>query len=130
MEKKRTDYLIKRIYKLLMNDTGDLIIRLKKIHDPSVYGMCWSWLGVIHIDPRKELLPTLIHEALHMLYPEWCETIVLRSEKSICYKMSDRQYANLLVRFADYLVRIGLADRKETNGNHNRKRKEVPQVRS
>jgi hypothetical protein len=40
----------------------------------------------VFIDPRqrpKTYMGTLIHEKLHLLFPEWSETKVLRIEKEI-----------------------------------------------
>jgi len=126
MEKKQADYFLRRVYKLLESDDGDLIFRLKKIRDEKgarVCGKCWTLLGVIHVDPRKELLPTTVHEALHMLYPEWSETKIKNAERGISHNMSERQYANLLVKLADYFVRMGFADRKVTTNDDDKARR-------
>ena len=121
MEKNRSKYLLARINKLLYENNAELVIRLAKIHHlQHARGLSWYTLGIIHVDPRKELLPTTIHEALHMIYPLWSETKIAKAERGICHKMSERQFANLLVRLADYLVRVGFANRRSSNGNERR----------
>ena len=61
----------------------------KPVHDTDgVVGQCWPWTGdhVIEIDPRQcpsEYLDTLIHEALHELFPKSKETKILNSGTSV-----------------------------------------------
>jgi len=57
----------------------------------------------ITIDYRKELIPTLIHEIMHCLHPDWCETKVLTKEREVVNAMSLRQCKNILRRFSSYL---------------------------
>jgi hypothetical protein len=69
-----------------------------------------GWHGFIHfdevsavvkLDHRKELFPTIIHEAMHFIYPEWSEEKVLRKEAMIVNALSERQVRNVIKRFAD-----------------------------
>ena len=48
------------------------------------------------LDPRKELIPTLIHESLHYFYPEASEAWVLTMESKIVSKLSPRQVRNII----------------------------------
>lgn len=45
-------------------------------------GIC-EWDDGIKIDPRKQLIPTIIHEVLHDLYPKDWEGTILRLESKI-----------------------------------------------
>jgi hypothetical protein len=74
----------------------------KPVHDTDgVVGQCWPGTGdhIIEIDPKqcpKEYLDTLIHEAVHELFPRMREKIVLHTGTSL---------ANLLWRLGYRRVR-------------------------
>jgi len=61
----------------------------KMVHDTDgVVGQCWPGTGdhVIEIDPRqcpKEYLDTLIHEALHEVFPRAFERTILNAGTSV-----------------------------------------------
>jgi len=57
----------------------------------------------IALDHRDALVPTLIHEFIHYLNPDMCESKVLEMEKAIIQRLTDRQIRNILKRFADVL---------------------------
>lgn len=59
--------------------------QLKKLRG-SVHGYC-DWDEIV-IDYRKEFIPTIIHEVIHLLNPDWCETNVLYAEKQILKNIS------------------------------------------
>ena len=50
---------------------------------------------VIRLDPQTKILPVLIHETLHLIYPDWTEKRVLREEARIASRLSNRQYRKL-----------------------------------
>jgi len=50
----------------------------------------------ITVDYRRELLPTLIHEFIHHIHPDWSETRVLRLESRTINSLSKRQVKNIL----------------------------------
>jgi hypothetical protein len=74
----------------------------KPLHDTDgVVGQCWPGTGdfIIEIDPRqcpKEYLDTLVHEAVHELFPRMQERTVLKAGTTI---------ANLLWRLGYRRVR-------------------------
>ena len=58
---------------------------------------CGEQLGnAIYLHPRQDILSTTIHEALHLIYPEWSEGKVIRVESSICKALSISQFKDLL----------------------------------
>lgn len=54
----------------------------------------------VSLDPRANIIPTLIHEALHYFYPDATETWVLRMESTIVRGLSERQIRNIIRRLA------------------------------
>lgn len=75
--------------KLMTDNRGEILYELNPTH--------------IHLDPRDELVPTLIHEALHYFHPEASEEWVLRMEKKIVSKLSERQMRNIIRRLANLI---------------------------
>lgn len=57
----------------------------------------------IYIDYRKECISTLIHEILHYLHSDWCETKVIHEEIKIMNALSLRQIKTILKRFSQIL---------------------------
>lgn len=54
-------------------------------------------LETITIDYRKEIIPTLIHEFIHHLHNDWCETKVVAKEKEIMSVLEPKHVHNLIV---------------------------------
>ncbi len=55
----------------------------------------------IVMDPRGQLLPTFIHECLHLAYPSWSEERVLKTEEELVKQLSPKQWQNLLIKLAN-----------------------------
>lgn len=105
MAKSRTEIqsFVRKLYRFL--DQGH-DIQFKKLRD---------YRGYIHYDPesvdtaavtldhRDKLLSTMIHEAIHYIYPEYTECQVLLLEREIVNGLSDRQVKNIIKRFANAL---------------------------
>ena len=51
---------------------------------------------VIVIDPRKELLPSLIHEFIHKMYEEYPESLVKKCESKIINSLTIKQFKNII----------------------------------
>ena len=68
---------------------------LKKLK--KVQGWC-EWDSII-IDYRKELIPTLIHECIHLLEPSWSEAQVAYAEKRIINTITIDDVIQLLMFF-------------------------------
>ncbi|OGY50089.1 MAG: hypothetical protein A3J65_04320 [Candidatus Buchananbacteria bacterium RIFCSPHIGHO2_02_FULL_45_11b] len=58
-------------------------------------------VAAIYLDPENQVLPTFIHECLHVLYPEWKESRILMAEKRIFNSLNEKQIKNLLARLND-----------------------------
>jgi hypothetical protein len=50
----------------------------------------------IHLDPRDEVISTLVHETLHYFYPEASEEWILSMEDGIVKKLTHRQVRNII----------------------------------
>lgn len=57
----------------------------------------------VTLDHSRQLVPTLIHEAIHYIYPEFSETQVLVMEREIVSGLTDRQVRNIIKKFANVL---------------------------
>lgn len=84
--------IIKKINKL---PKGFIILKKLRV----VHGWCDLENDCIEIDYRKELIPTLIHEMLHYMYPYWSETKVISNEKAIINNMTEFDVVILLKTF-------------------------------
>jgi hypothetical protein len=78
-------------------------IEFKKM--PATHGAIWpeEYPTKMLLNPKGEMFTTIIHEALHYMNPEWCETQVIREEIRIVDKLTDRQVRNIIKRFAKAL---------------------------
>lgn len=88
LSKKKCDMLIQECIDLVKKQDPKFFI-LKKLK--GAMGVCyWEW---IELDPRKNFLPTAIHECLHYLYEDWSETMILYAESRI---MNQVEYVKLM----------------------------------
>lgn len=58
----------------------------KKLGREKAYGMVLHPSKKIYIDPRqkpKSYLGTLIHERLHVMFPDWSEAKIKKAEKDL-----------------------------------------------
>lgn len=67
-----------------------------------VHGYC-EWEEGIRLDYRKDLIPTIIHECIHLLNLEWTETQVSYCEKRIVNTITPDDVARLLMIFVKKL---------------------------
>lgn len=89
----------RELYKLFREKPG--IFHVKKLK--SARGYCHTTIERIELDYRDEIISTLLHEALHFLYPDMSEDQVLRNEKDLINNLSPRQVRNIIKRFAHIL---------------------------
>ncbi len=69
---------------------------LKKLK--GVHGWC-EWEDGIILDYRKDFIPTIIHECIHLLEPNWSESQVIYSEKRVINSISEDEVGLLLMVF-------------------------------
>lgn len=91
--------LYNRIIKLVKKSDFNFF-KLKKLR--GAMGYC-EWEKGIILDYRRELVPTLIHECIHYLEPEWSESKVLYSEKRVVNVIDSKQITKLLKLFIQCL---------------------------
>lgn len=66
----------------------------RKLGRHNAVGLAWD-TNHIEIDPRqssKEYLGTLIHEQLHLMFPEWSEKEIVKAEKKLCNLLWKQNY--------------------------------------
>jgi len=91
--RKEMNRFIRRFYYLIRHHSDQIYFqRLSR----NVYGYYDYGTGDITVDYRKEMVPTLIHEAIHHWHLDWSENAVLKEEKEIVNSLTSRQYKNIL----------------------------------
>lgn len=99
MKKSEVNQFTRKLYKLF---NSGIEIEFQKM--PKHRGLIWIEESpmVIQLDPSQEIIPTLIHETCHALYPRLKEAEILEKERRLMDALTDRQIKNILKR----LVRI------------------------
>lgn len=90
--KKEAIEFFVRILKCINKQKKGFFI-LKKLR--GVHGYC-EWEDGILLDYRKELVPTIIHECIHLLEPDWAEAKVMYTERRIINAITDDDVKILL----------------------------------
>lgn len=101
MNKKDIYAFTRKVYKCLKD--ADFIIELANLR--GVHGYYYHGKSHIQINPKKEVLSTLVHEFVHHFNPEWSETKVLKEESRIMARLSYRQMINLIIALGEALKR-------------------------
>jgi hypothetical protein len=101
MTKRETYAFTRKVYKCLKNP--DFTLRLRTMRD--FHGLCFMGDNRIQLNPRGEILSTLIHEFVHEFNHKWSETKVLKAESAIMRQLSHRQMINLMRAMVDALDR-------------------------
>jgi len=84
---------IHKIYAVLKDE--DILFKFKKLQH-NYNGVYDPENEEILIDFRGYFIPTIIHESLHIIYPEWKENEVLKEEKRLVNLLSQKQVANII----------------------------------
>lgn len=103
MNKNQVGYYLRRIYRLLRDDQSPIILR--KFNSIKIDGVIHAVHGkaeetTIWLNPKGEMLSTVIHECLHVLYPKWSHPKIKKYEAQIFNQLTNRQLKNLLLRLA------------------------------
>jgi hypothetical protein len=106
---KKASYYLRRIYKLLQDE--ETILRLRNFKG-NLEGVAISEAQYMAVDPRRSFGATVIHECLHILYPDKpldcsdheCSKWVRRTEEGIVNALSERQWKNLYFRLGNKLM--------------------------
>lgn len=99
LSKKECIKIYDKIINLIITADTDFF-KLQKLK--GVMGYC-AWEDGIMLDYRRELIPTLIHECIHYMYPDWSETQVLYAEKRIINTINLVQVIKLIKCFANII---------------------------
>lgn len=89
----------RELYKLFREKPN--IFHVKKLK--SARGYCHTTIERIELDYRDEIISTLLHEAIHFLYPDMSEEQVLKNEHELINTLSPRQVRNIIKRFGAIL---------------------------
>jgi hypothetical protein len=98
--KKATYQITKKLYRLMRNHSDH--IHFQKLYS-NVYGSYNDDTKEIRVDYRRDIIPTLIHEALHHWYPDWNETKVRQHESFIINALTQRQIRNIIKVIAEII---------------------------
>ena len=99
LTKKESLELFERVVDVIKKQKGGFFT-FKKLK--GVHGYC-EWEDGIILDYRKDLIPTIIHECIHLLEPEWTEAKVLYTESRIVNCISEDDVVRLLLHFVKKL---------------------------
>lgn len=102
MADRHTTYL-KRIQRFIKRPNVKFLIHGIPIKNE--HGFCLTYSNpkdpiLIILDPRKEFIPTLIHECLHGMYPKYKERKVKTLEAFIMKRITSNQVVELLRTFS------------------------------
>lgn len=100
MTKNQVKYRLQKLYRFL--EDGH-IIEFKRMKFYRGFIVTHKYPTVVQLDYTDKLFPTLIHEFLHYIHPDWCESKILRAEREFVAKLTDRQIRNILKKFAESL---------------------------
>lgn len=101
MNKKDIYVFTRKAYKRLKDD--DFTFRFANLR--GLHGLCDIGDKRIQLNPKGEILNTLVHEILHDVNPDWSETKVLKEESRIMARLSYRQMINLILALGEALKR-------------------------
>lgn len=73
-------------------------------------------LRIIRLDPRKDCLPTLIHEVIHALEPDWTEEQVVTREDWLANRLTVNEWKVLLEILNSKINRAPAKKRKLRGG--------------
>jgi hypothetical protein len=91
------------LFKKILNHIGKMPnghFKLMKMR--GVCGTC-EWEEGIKLDYRKPIIPTLVHEILHDMYPDNREDWVLRLESKVIQVINTRDIYLLMKKFLNKL---------------------------
>jgi len=97
-------YLLKRMRSLLRNSDVYFIIA-RELHPWNGYNFNYAGDWFIALSPYDDLLPTAVHELLHLLHYGAMESEVRAMERQLVLLMSNAQHRNLLISITDHFWR-------------------------
>ena len=113
-KKKEFALYLKKIHALLKRDEINICIKRMKTKEGA------SSLFNIWLNPDYNLISVLIHECLHIIYPQKKEKWVLKKEKFIFNRLSGIQIKKLLIFLGDVLIKSNNIKSKKTKKTESR----------
>jgi len=55
--------------------------------------------NIIRVNPKMDVVPTIIHEAIHLLFPEVKEKDVVKAEENLMKRLTKKQCVTILRAF-------------------------------
>ena len=108
MTKAQADRFLHWLYKFIKNRTT--FIRFKFLDENTLA----EYLAYniddevdiydIPIDPTGPILVSIIHEGLHVLYPDKEEEVIVEMTMEVAGHLTEKQYRNLLVRLTEEIL--------------------------
>lgn len=89
-----------KLYKFLNEGHN---FKFQKMKDMRGHIVTYRNPTTVYIDPRDQIISTLIHETLHYFHPEESEQWILEMEFKIVNKLSERQIRNIIKRWASVI---------------------------
>jgi len=93
LTKKKANYILQRIYCVIRE--GEVSLVFSK--DLGTWSGLLSGKHII-VHPCRKVLSTMVHEFLHLLYPDAMESKVYKWEREMMLLLTDRQLENLACR--------------------------------
>lgn len=101
MRKKQIYAFTASLYRKLRNPK--FVVKLYR--DKKSRGQYWTDRNRIDLDPRNEIISTLIHEVSHAIWPKLTENQIIAKENEIIHKLSHKQIANIVYELGVALKR-------------------------
>ncbi len=96
LSKRNADRWLHRLYQRIRQ--GEVVVRISRAISPN-HGEFWIFPKqcVIVLNPWRPIIPTFVHEYLHIFFIEAREDQILRMENELMFWWTDRQLENLMM---------------------------------
>lgn len=98
--KKQLNQIYKECVSLVKKQKPDFFVFRKM---KGLAGLCYD--DRLEFDYRKDIIPTMLHECIHYIYPDWSETKVLIAEKRLINHLSCLEIAEFLKILSNKIYR-------------------------
>ena len=100
MTKNQFRYRMTKLYQFLEDEHA---IKFQRMRVYRGHIKTIQYPTTVYLDHTDRILPTLIHEFLHYIHPDWSESRILQAEAQFVGHLTDRQIRNILKKFASRL---------------------------
>lgn len=92
--------ILSRLHYLIKNNNGS--IGFSKLGG-GIAGYYYNKTDEIEIDYRRDIVATMIHEALHKWHKDWSETKVISYEVKIVNMLTQKQFKSIIKDMSRYI---------------------------